>query len=238
MTVTSRGADPGNRESGVDLQLRVRLELPALTLDLELDTRIGSLALVGPSGAGKTTVLRILAGLEPRAKGSVRFGNEVWQSPDGEFLDPWLRGVGWVPQDDLLFPHLTVAQNLAFAARSPADVGKVARVLGVDSLLGRRPRKLSGGERQRVALGRALLSNPRLLLLDEPFAAMDRDLRGEVQDYVRSWARERGVPIVLVTHDDADVRSIARERWELRGGRLTPLRETPGEAGTGRSPSA
>jgi molybdate transport system ATP-binding protein len=202
----------------------VRLDLPGLRLDLRLETRAPSIALVGSSGSGKTTALRILAGLESRAEGEVRFGGEVWQGEGRAAVPPWERGVGWVPQHDLLFPHLSVRDNLGFAGANGDELAEVAGAMHLHSLLDRRPRKLSGGERQRVALGRALLSRPRLLLLDEPYSALDRSLRTGIQDWVREWAVSHDVPTVLVTHDDRDVRALAGETWELRGGRLTELR--------------
>lgn len=206
-----------------EIELAVALELPGVRLDLELVTRSPSIALVGSSGAGKTTVLRILAGLETRAQGKVRFGSELWQSPGEATMPPWTRRVGWVPQHDLLFPHLSVRDNLAFAGANGHALEEISTAMGLGPLLDRRPRKLSGGERQRVALGRALLSQPRLLLLDEPYSALDRSLRTGIQDWVRDWAVRHHVPMVLVTHDDRDVRALAGETWELRAGTLAPL---------------
>ncbi len=205
------------------LALDVGLDLPGLRLDLSLETRASSIALVGSSGSGKTTALRILAGLETRAEGEVRFGREVWQGKGQTTMPPWKRGVGWVPQHDLLFPHLSVRDNLRFAGAGEDELDEVAGAMHLHSLLDRRPRKLSGGERQRVALGRALLSRPRLLLLDEPYSALDRSLRTGIQEWVQEWAVRHDVPTVLVTHDDRDVRALAGETWELRGGRLQEL---------------
>jgi molybdate transport system ATP-binding protein len=217
------GARGGGVSGWPEIELAVELELPGLRLGLELITRSPSIALVGSSGAGKTTVLRILAGLETRARGRVRFDSELWQSPGRASTPPWARGVGWVPQHDLLFPHLTVRDNLAFAGADAEALAEVSAAMGLTPLLDRRPRKLSGGERQRVALGRALVAEPRLLLLDEPYSALDRSLRTGIQDWVRDWAARNRVPMVLVTHDDRDVRALAGETWELRGGVLAPL---------------
>jgi molybdate transport system ATP-binding protein len=209
---------------GWTLNLTAELHLGPLFLKLELQAREGALAVTGPSGSGKTTLLRILAGLEPRARGRVEVAGEVWQdSSTGRFLPPWERGVGWVPQDDLLFPHLSVRENLAFGGGTRSEVTDMARALGVLDLLDRRPRRLSGGERQRVALGRALLSRPRLLLLDEPFSALDRARRASVQATVLDWTARNRVPLLLVSHDDRDVASLARELWELSRGELIRL---------------
>ena len=149
-------------------------------------------------------------------------GDETWLDSDsGVNMPTWERRVGWVPQDTLLFPHLSLRENLAYAGSGPAEVEKMAESLFLSDLLDRRPRFLSGGERQRVALGRALLSAPRVLLLDEPFSALDRPLRSEVAAMVRAFARDNGTPIVLVSHDEHDAELLADERWMLVAGDLT-----------------
>ena len=204
------------------LHARVRVSLDAI--DLDVDWRPGSdhVAILGPSGSGKSTLLRALAGLEPRAEGRVSLGDEIWLDSDsGVGMPTWERRVGWVPQDTLLFPHLSLRENLAYAGSGPAEVEKMAESLFLSDLLDRRPRFLSGGERQRVALGRALLSAPRVLLLDEPFSALDRPLRSEVAAMVRAFARDNGTPIVLVSHDEHDAELLADERWMLVAGNLT-----------------
>lgn len=208
-------------EGWAGLDVRFRLSLGARDLDITMETRCPSVAVVGPSGAGKSTLLRVLAGVETRAEGRVRVGAEVWlDSSRGLHTPPWERQIGWVPQDDLLFPHLSVRQNLAYAGAGQESVREVATLLEVRPLLDRRPRRLSGGERQRVALGRALLSQPAILLLDEPFAALDRPLRAEVARRVRGWADSRGLPLLLVSHDEEDTSVLAEERWVLSGGKV------------------
>lgn len=202
---------------------RVTVELGALDLRMEMESRSRSVAVVGASGAGKSTFLRVLAGVEPRARGRLEVDGAVWlDSETGRAVPPWERRVGWVPQNDMLFPHLSVRGNLSYAGAGSGEVDEVAGLLEVTGLLDRRPRNLSGGERQRVALGRALLSRPRLLLLDEPFAALDRPLRAEVARRVRGWADARSVPLVLVSHDAEDAAVLAEESWILSHGRLAP----------------
>ena len=125
-----------------------------------------------------------------------------------------------MPQDYLLFPHLKVRENLAFGSAPADEVEGMARRLLVDDLLDRRPRRLSGGEQQRVALGRALLAGPRILLLDEPFSALDRPLRNRVSTQLRDFVMERRIPLVLVSHDEADAVALAQEHWLLSQGRL------------------
>jgi ABC-type molybdate transport system ATPase subunit len=207
---------------GWGLHVRVRVPLDSIDLDVDWRPESDHVAILGPSGSGKSTLLRALAGLEPRAKGRVSLGDEVWLDSDSGVAKPaWERRVGWVPQDALLFPHLSLRENLAYAGAAESEVERMAESLFLSDLLDRRPRFLSGGERQRVALGRALLSGPRLLLLDEPFSALDRPLRSEIAAMVRAFAREHGTPMVLVSHDEHDAELLADERWVLVGGCLT-----------------
>ena len=225
-TRVTEGGAVGAR--GWGLHVRVRVPLDAIDLDVDWRPERDHVAILGPSGSGKSTLLRALAGLEPRAEGRVSFGDEVWLDSDsGIYMPAWERRVGWVPQDALLFPHLSLRENLAYAGAGQSEVERMAESLFLTELLDRRPRFLSGGERQRVALGRALLSAPRLLLLDEPFSALDRPLRGEVGSMVREFARHSGTPIVLVSHDEHDAELLADERWVLVAGVLTEDGGTP-----------
>ncbi len=203
------------------LGLDFEIPLASKTMRVKLATESGAIAIVGPSGAGKSTILRVLAGVERRARGLVTFDDQRWQDDDtGTLVPPWRRRVGWVPQEVLLFPHLTVRDNLGYGGSSGAAVEDTAHLLQIMGLLERRPRRLSGGERQRVALGRALLTEPKLLLLDEPFSALDRPLRAELAHVVGQWSAQRGVPLVLVSHDEADAEVLAEERWHLSDGEL------------------
>jgi len=207
---------------GWGLHVQVRVPLDAIDLDVDWRPEHDHVAILGPSGSGKSTLLRTLAGLEPSAEGRVSFGDEVWlDSSSGVNMPAWERGVGWVPQDALLFPHLSLRENLAYAGAGQTEVETMAESLFLSGLLDRRPRFLSGGERQRVALGRALLSAPRVLLLDEPFSALDRPLRSEIAAMVRAFARDSGTPIILVRHDEHDAEHLADERWVLVAGSLT-----------------
>jgi molybdate transport system ATP-binding protein len=219
--VEADGGERGAARAWTGLRVDLAVPLGAIELDVALSTAARSMAVVGPSGSGKSTLLRVLAGVERRGAGLVEVDGERWLDPDrGPLVPAWERRVGWVPQDALLFPHLSVAENLGYAGAAPGKVERVAELLRIDALLSRRPRRLSGGEAQRVALGRALLSRPRLLLLDEPFSALDRSLRVELAHTVRDWCAERALPLVLVSHDEEDAEILAQERWHLVDGRL------------------
>lgn len=201
------------------LEIDVEIERGGRALRLRLSTSARLTVIRGPSGAGKTTLLRVVAGLESSGRGTVVFSGETWQ--DAERIVPaWRRRAAWVPQESLLFPHLNVLENLAFAGAPAAEVRELAAALGLSELLDRAPARLSGGERQRTALARALLSRPRLLLLDEPFAALDEALRGRVRSLVKDRITSLGVPAVLVSHDAEDA-AIADERWTISDGTLT-----------------
>lgn len=196
------------------------------------------LAIVGPSGCGKTTLLRTIAGLVRARAGEIRIGQRM-VTTHGIHLAPEKRRIGWVPQDSALFPHLTVAENVAFglpsargSARSArraarnADVRRLLELVGLGALGDRLPTQLSGGQAQRVALARALASAPDVVLLDEPFGALDPILRAELRSSVRELLREEGVTGILVTHDQAEALSIADLVAVMRGGEVLQL-DTP-----------
>jgi molybdate transport system ATP-binding protein len=203
--------------------LRLDLVLPRRAFDVELALDVGreTVALVGPSGAGKSTVLRAVAGLE-RARGRIRLGEETWLDSDRRIdLPPERRSVGLVFQEYALFPHLTVARNVAFGAgRARPDLLERLRI---DHLAGAHPPDLSGGERQRVALARALAREPRVLLLDEPMAALDPHTRTRVREELRSLLADLALPALVVTHDFEDAAALASRVGVLVDGRLLQL---------------
>lgn len=210
------------------LAASVRVARRDLVVEAELTVPEGQVVgLVGPSGAGKSTVLAAVAGLAPLEAGRVVFGDQVLAQVVGgrpvvavPLRD---RRIGMVAQRPALFPHLTVAENLAYGApggpRDP-EVGRLAEELGLTGLLGARPARLSGGQRQRVALGRALASQPRVLLLDEPFVGLDPAWRDRVAALVRAEVTRRGLPTVLVTHDLEDIRQLAGTLGVMESGRI------------------
>jgi molybdate transport system ATP-binding protein len=201
--------------------LRVEISVPLRRFELELafEAGAGTLALAGPSGAGKTSVLRAIAGLIRPTRGRISCGAEVWFDADrGIDRTPEERSVGFVFQEYALFPHLTVEQNVAFAGKAHAR--ELIERLGLGALAHERPAQLSGGERQRVALARALARGPRVLLLDEPLAALDAHTRGRVRGELRERLRREGLPTLLVTHDYSDAAALADRIGVIVDGRL------------------
>ncbi|WP_397542147.1 molybdenum ABC transporter ATP-binding protein [Roseovarius salis] len=209
-----------------ELSIAARLRYPGFTLDVTHSFGgEGITALFGPSGCGKTTLLRIIAGFEREARGRVAFAGDVWM--DGStFVPPHRRGVGYVFQDARLFPHLTVRGNLAYAHRRAAPAparysfDDVVDALDLGALLGRRPGGLSGGERQRVAIGRTLLARPRLLLMDEPLAALDTRRKAEILPYIARLPDAFGVPVIHVTHALEEVTQLCDRIVALAQGRV------------------
>jgi len=196
------------------------------TLDVDCALPLdGVTALFGASGSGKSTVLRILSGLEKRARGVVRFGGEVWQDGNGRRVPPHRRGTGYVFQDARLFAHLSVAGNLRYSARRAGDgcaiqFDDVVESLDLGPLLNRRSGELSGGERQRVALGRALLARPRLMLMDEPLASLDEKRKADILPYIERLPGVFRVPTIYVTHNIAEVTRLADRILVLSDGRV------------------
>jgi molybdate transport system ATP-binding protein len=197
-------------------------------LDIELEARAGITVLFGPSGAGKSTVLAALAGLFRPDDGRITLGNEVWfDRQAGIHLPPERRGIAFVFQSLALFPHMSARDNVAYAL--PRALAKRERRRRADELLARMhvahvaaryPQTLSGGEAQRVALARALAREPRVMLFDEPFSALDRSLRRELCGDLRRLVEEVGVPAIVVTHHRGDVRALGDRMVALSAGRI------------------
>jgi molybdate transport system ATP-binding protein len=216
------------------LSLCVDLSHGPFTLNVDDEFELAPItAVFGPSGAGKTTLLRTIAGLERAARGRVALDGTVWQdSPAKLFCPPHRRRVGYVFQDGRLFPHLNVAGNLTFGYRAarlghrlaPADV---VTAMDLGPLLERRPQSLSGGEQQRVAIGRALLTDPVLMLMDEPLSALDAARKAEIIPYIERVAHDFRVPILYVTHTIEEVSRLARNMLLLADGRVAAYGRTP-----------
>ena len=211
---------------GIDA--RLRLERPDFTLDVDLQLPgSGVTALFGPSGCGKTSCLRALAGLE-RAQGSVRVNGDLWQDDaGGHWLPTHRRRLGYVFQEASLFAHLNVRRNMEYGLRRLPSASRqvpldhAVELLGLGALLQRQPHTLSGGERQRVAIARALATSPRVLLMDEPLAALDAARKSEVLPYLERLQRELAIPILYVTHSSDEVARLATHLVLLQGGRVT-----------------
>lgn len=216
------------------LQLDLRRCVGDFSLSAHADINAsGVTGIFGPSGSGKSTLLRGIAGLDTAVSGIVRFGDEVWlDSANGNRVAAHQRGVGYVFQDARLFTHLNVAGNLQFAAKRAnsslpgPDSSSVSRMLDLDSLMQRDVSTLSGGERQRVALGRALLSKPRLLLLDEPLAALDAGRKNEILPYLASLRESFGIPTLYVSHAVDEIARLADSVLVMAGGKVTAQGET------------
>jgi molybdate transport system ATP-binding protein len=205
----------------IDLDIELAQGSFVLAAKVQLDARAS--ALFGPSGAGKTTILDAIAGLRVPRRGSIVVnGRVLFSSEAGINVPTHQRHVGYVPQDVALFPHMLVRGNLLYG-RHPGvspDLNRVVAMLEIAGLLDRQVTDLSGGERQRVALGRALMSGPSLLLLDEPLAAVDVPLRRRILPYLQRVRDELTVPIIYVSHDREEVEALADVVVMVEGGRV------------------
>jgi molybdate transport system ATP-binding protein len=209
------------------LAVDVEKRLGAFTLAGRFKATGGVTALFGPSGAGKTTLVNMIAGLLAPDRGSIALDDTVlFDAAAGIDVPPHRRRIGYVFQEGRLFPHLSVRQNLDYGrrmSRHPRDsaaFARIAQLLDIGPLLDRRPRTLSGGERQRVAIGRALLIRPRLLLLDEPLASLDAARKHEILPHLVRLRDQAHVPMVYVSHTAAELRQIATNVVRLDAGRV------------------
>jgi molybdate transport system ATP-binding protein len=206
------------------LQISANMQRGEFTLDVNASWPLtGVTALFGRSGCGKTTLLRIIAGLEKLSDAQVTFAGATWQN-NRQFVPVEKRRVGLVFQEASLLPHLSVTGNLLYGYQRTPDALRrlqpdaVIRMLGLETLLERRVDQLSGGQAQRVALGRALLSSPQLLLLDEPLAALDTQTKRDIMPFLSRLASESAVPIVLITHSPEEVQRLADRVVFMRDG--------------------
>ncbi|APG26396.1 ABC transporter [Syntrophotalea acetylenivorans] len=213
------------------LNVSIRKELPSFTIEVDLQFNNGILVLFGPSGSGKTTILNCLAGLCKPSAGRIALGEQVFFcKQQGVNIPARSRHIGYVFQDYALFPHLTVKDNVLFGLPPGPDRCKKKRgyrmsvretldTLKIMHLQDRYPAQLSGGERQRVALARALMSEPDLLLLDEPLSALDSQIRQTLQQELKQLQRTWQIPFVLVTHCQKELKALADEIVFLEAGR-------------------
>ena len=209
------------------LSVDIRKHIGDLNLHVAFNSDGPVTGLFGPSGAGKTTLVSMIAGLVRPDSGRLSLGNDVLFDHDKRIDVPaHRRRIGYVFQEGRLFPHMTVARNLDYGrwmaglAHDPAEFARIVTMLDIDPLLQRRPGKLSGGERQRVAIGRALMLKPRLLLLDEPLASLDPARKSEIMPYLLRLRDEVGIPMVYVSHYARELKRIANLVVRLEAGRV------------------
>jgi len=206
-------------------RLSVRLE--QFTLKIDVDLQNERTGIFGPSGAGKTSLLESIAGLRTPQTAEIRFDDQLFDDTARDYSLPVrLRRIGYVPQDDSLFPHLSVRRNLLYgidgnAKHDTFSFDHVLSFLEIGPLLDRDVRSLSRGENQRIVIARALLSAPRLLLLDEPLTALDTKLKNAILEQLRSLHDEFGIPMLYVTHDPAEAIKICEEVLMLESGKIT-----------------
>ena len=215
--------EPGTERSCRRITLDFSLRQGAFRLEIHERIEARVVALFGPSGAGKTSVLESIAGLRTPEQGVVRIGTRtLFDSSAGVDLPAHERRIGYVPQDLALFPHMNVRRNILYgaAAAGGQPLEQVVAMLELDQMLDRGVTALSGGERQRVALARALMASPALLLLDEPLAALDHELRERILPYLERIRDELATPMLYVSHAEAEVRALADWVVVLEGGRV------------------
>ena len=215
----------------IDVDIAQRIGRFALDVKFSVDAPV--VGLFGPSGSGKTSVVNAIAGVQRPDRGTIRVNGEVlFDSVKRIDVRPEHRRVGYVFQDALLFPHLDVSANLTYGQRLRAPSQRVihedhvVELLGLAALLDRRPRTLSGGERQRVAIGRALLAQPRILLMDEPLASLDQARKLEILDYIERLRDDLHIPIVYVSHSAEEVKRLADAVVLLSQGRCVAVGDT------------
>ena len=211
----------------IDIRIKCQLDGSDGTFSLIVDQSIEKgqlITLFGSSGAGKTSLLRILAGLMNPDSGIVKVDNHTWYNSDtGINLKPGKRSIGMVFQDYALFPNMSVRKNLQYALRDRNDtdlVDQLIQVMELGKLENRRPTTLSGGQQQRVALARALASKPRVLLLDEPLSALDRQMRLKLQDYILLVHRQFNLTTILVSHDVGEIFKLSDRVLHLENGQV------------------
>lgn len=219
----------------MSVDLRIRKNMVSgdrhFSLDVAFSSKAKRIALFGPSGAGKSLTLRAVAGLLRPDAGHIEVNGRVLFDAEARVsVAPQARRVAYLFQDYALFPHLTVAQNIAFGSRRgwlnpprravSAEARRWVDAFELGAIVGSYPHEISGGQKQRVALARALMLKPEILLLDEPFSALDSQLRGKMRLELNALQRHLDVPMLLITHDPADVEALADEVFEVRDGKV------------------
>lgn len=206
------------------LEVNIIKKLPNFELDVSFKCSPGNLAaVVGPSGSGKTTLVRIISGLEKPDSGKIVFNNSVWVDTEKKiFLPPQKRGLGLVFQDYTLFPHLSVRKNVAFAASCEHRVSALLDMFAISHIADSKPCTISGGERQRAAFCQALARDPVMLLLDEPFSALDADTRDRLRSELGKMKKDLSIPVLHVTHDLSEAHELADTILPIVSGKISP----------------
>ncbi|MGL3606117.1 molybdenum ABC transporter ATP-binding protein [Rhizobium sp. G187] len=214
------------------LEISIHHRQGDFTLAADLAVGAGLTAFFGPSGSGKTTLVNIIAGLIRPGEGRISFNGEIWSdTAKGIHMPPYRRRIGYVFQEGRLFPHLSVHQNLRYGERllpkaeRRENLDRIAAMLGIETMLDRAPAALSGGEKQRVALGRALMASPKLLLMDEPLSALDAGLKAQILPYIERVRDEFSVPILYVSHAREEVARLATALVTFDSGRTAAIGE-------------
>ena len=208
------------------LDLNIKKTLHTVDGIIDLDVKISAnkgeiITVFGKSGAGKTTLLRLIAGLTDAKSGNIIVNNKIWYNSVKQInLETQKRKTGFVFQDYALFPNMTVRQNLLFANNNKKEIDELLNLTGLNEFKNRKPTKLSGGQKQRVALARALVTKPDLLLLDEPLAALDHEMRQELQDEIIKINKKHEVTIILVSHDLAEIFKLSKKVYVIDSGKI------------------
>lgn len=207
--------------------LRIKLSKQLEKIKLSIDLTVGGeiVAIVGPSGAGKTTILNMIAGIMKVDSGFIRHQDLDFVYDGKELMSIQERNIGYVFQNHALFPHKTVEANIMYSVKNRSETEKWMKMLAIDHLTAKYPHEISGGEQQRVALLRAYAMEPDILLLDEPFSALDEATKEKSYQQLLSLHEMRRIPIILVTHDRQEVKRIADRAFELKDGTLHPVTE-------------
>ncbi len=202
------------------LSIQIKKKLAHFTVDVDLQINKEIAILFGPSGSGKTTILNCVAGLTQPDQGQITNSGIAFFGPSSRPLPVQNRNVGYLFQDYALFPHMTVWKNISYGMKNLQLTEQIIDVLNIKHLLNKYPREISGGEKQRVALTRALATEPSLLLLDEPFSALDFETRQQCHEELRRLHELWGIPILMVTHDIQEARKLGERIFYIKTGKI------------------
>ncbi|WP_141432869.1 ATP-binding cassette domain-containing protein [Bacillus sp. 03113] len=203
------------------LSLKLTKRLPHFTIQVEFEAENDIIILFGPSGSGKTTILNCIAGLDSPDEGSIQLNDCSFFRTNQKPTPIQKRNIGYLFQDFALFPHMTIEKNITYALKSQSLVDHLVQVIGIEHLLKKYPRQISGGEKQRVALARALSTEPKILLLDEPFSSLDQQTKKECHSELLRLHRIWKIPIIMVTHDYEEAKKLGNRILHLKKGHIT-----------------